>query len=651
MASVFLSYDRDDARHARAVAAALEKAGHSVWWDQHIGGGSQYSREIEQALNSADVVVVLWSRSAVESAWVRDEAGAGRDRGRLIPLSLEGTLPPLGFRQFQAIDLGAWRGRGKVPHVKEIVAAIERQTTNPARPASADAPAVRHHRSGPSLNMWAVIAVSIGMFLVVVGLLIGRPWETKSSRAPTILVSAADTSPRSHQMARDLLINLGNLQSVKSGSMTLVNERGDTNRPDLLFQASDTTNRGAPSATLSLVSGKDHGVLWSRDFDQPSGKASDLIQQLSFAAGRALGCALDGVSDTDHPLDGQTLKTYLNACARLSDLAQLDAGQVIPMLRQVTAEAPHFEPAWAKLLLAQAEASDLAFTNGIPDEEARNELRRDISAARKLFPGIAEADLAESVLLPPNAYGAKLALINSAAKRSPDNPDVLSFQSAALQSVGRLADAIGSAGRAVNIDPLSPAFARGFVYALAYAGYFDSARDQLAQMEKLWPGTASENEAYYTFHFRYGDPKIALGMDQTKSSTPGVLYLIQARMDRSPANIERLVTFLRGRKDRFRESAGSSRLQYYMLAMAAFHQDDELFDTIIHWFKASDIPVISAAYFRPELHDFRSQPRFLEIMKTAGLLDYWQKSGQWPDFCFETDMPYDCKKEAAKLKT
>jgi hypothetical protein len=38
------------------------------------------------------------------------------------------------------------------------------------------------------------------------------------------------------------------------------------------------------------------------------------------------------------------------------------------------------------------------------------------------------------------------------------------------------------------------------------------------------------------------------------------------------------------------------------------------------------------------------------IMKTAGLLDYWQKSGQWPDSCFETDMPYDCKKEAAKLK-
>jgi hypothetical protein len=31
------------------------------------------------------------------------------------------------------------------------------------------------------------------------------------------------------------------------------------------------------------------------------------------------------------------------------------------------------------------------------------------------------------------------------------------------------------------------------------------------------------------------------------------------------------------------------------------------------------------------------------------LLDYWRASGKWPDFCFEPDLPYDCKAEAAKL--
>src|SRR5688572_27759398 len=105
MASVFLSYDREDATRARSIAQALEKAGHSVWWDRHIKGGAQYAKEIEQALAAADAVVVLWSERSVESAWVRDEAAAGRDSGRLVPVRLDATSPPLGFRQYQTIDL------------------------------------------------------------------------------------------------------------------------------------------------------------------------------------------------------------------------------------------------------------------------------------------------------------------------------------------------------------------------------------------------------------------------------------------------------------------------------------------------------------------------------------------------------------------
>jgi len=30
------------------------------------------------------------------------------------------------------------------------------------------------------------------------------------------------------------------------------------------------------------------------------------------------------------------------------------------------------------------------------------------------------------------------------------------------------------------------------------------------------------------------------------------------------------------------------------------------------------------------------------------LLAYWKKSGKWPDFCSDPDLPYDCRKEGAK---
>ena len=95
MAGVFLSYDRDDSDKARALALALEKAGHSVWWDLHVRGGAQFGTVIEEALRAADTVVVLWSKQSVQSAWVKYEASAGRDSGRLIPITLDGSSPPL----------------------------------------------------------------------------------------------------------------------------------------------------------------------------------------------------------------------------------------------------------------------------------------------------------------------------------------------------------------------------------------------------------------------------------------------------------------------------------------------------------------------------------------------------------------------------
>ena len=142
MASVFLSYERKDSETARAVAQALEKAGHTVWWDRHIKGGAQFSKEIEHALERAEAVIVLWSVSSVDSAWVRDEAATGRDSGRLVPARIDATLPPLGFRQYQTIDLTGPKTKGSkgVAALLDTIAAMvssgERSTDSNARIAA-----------------------------------------------------------------------------------------------------------------------------------------------------------------------------------------------------------------------------------------------------------------------------------------------------------------------------------------------------------------------------------------------------------------------------------------------------------------------------------------------------------------------------------
>jgi hypothetical protein len=79
-----------------------------------------------------------------------------------------------------------------------------------------------------------------------------------------------------------------------------------------------------------------------------------------------------------------------------------------------------------------------------------------------------------------------------------------------------------------------------------------------------------------------------------------------------------------------------------------FDREREVIDRLL----AQDVNVreqFTDVLFRPNTRKLRQDPRFMLIAKRFGLLDYWVKTGKWPDFCFEPDLPYDCKAEAAKL--
>jgi adenylate cyclase len=130
VSQIFLSYARDDVDAARQLAEGIAHAGHDVWWDRHLHGGSRFATEIDRALKSAEAVVVLWSEASVDSAWVQDEAAEGRDSGRLVPVAIDSVKPPLGFRQFHTIDLGSWNGHGRPEALNELLDSIG-QTCGP----------------------------------------------------------------------------------------------------------------------------------------------------------------------------------------------------------------------------------------------------------------------------------------------------------------------------------------------------------------------------------------------------------------------------------------------------------------------------------------------------------------------------------------
>jgi len=115
MSDIFISYAREDRPRAEAIAKALEDHGWSVWWDWVIPTGKKFRRVIQEKLDKARCVVVLWSANSIESDWVIEEASEGNDRGILLPVLIEKVRPPMGFRSMHAADLTNWEGGAAAP--------------------------------------------------------------------------------------------------------------------------------------------------------------------------------------------------------------------------------------------------------------------------------------------------------------------------------------------------------------------------------------------------------------------------------------------------------------------------------------------------------------------------------------------------------
>jgi len=110
MVDIFLSYTEKDREQARRVAAMLEAAGWTVWWDRRIPAGETWRSVLDHALENMRCMVVLWTARSIESEWVYEEASEGRRQDKLVPVMLEAVRPPAGFREIQAADLSGWDG-------------------------------------------------------------------------------------------------------------------------------------------------------------------------------------------------------------------------------------------------------------------------------------------------------------------------------------------------------------------------------------------------------------------------------------------------------------------------------------------------------------------------------------------------------------
>jgi len=92
---VFLSYAQADRALADLLARDIAAAGYAVWSDRNLLPGDNWAKEIADALESSEAMVVIVSPSAAKSEWVKREVeyaiGSDRYAKRLIPVVVQPT--------------------------------------------------------------------------------------------------------------------------------------------------------------------------------------------------------------------------------------------------------------------------------------------------------------------------------------------------------------------------------------------------------------------------------------------------------------------------------------------------------------------------------------------------------------------------------
>ena len=647
MAGVFLSYAHDDRARAERIATALEQAGHDVWWDRQIHAGRRFSQEIDEALNAAQWVVVLWSSHSVHSSWVQDEAAAGRDSGRLIPALLDDVVPPLGFRQYQSIKLGRVTARSGEAPIRPLVAALA--SSMPVAPAGVSAsPGGLAPTQRPSSRLRPILLVVA--LAATVGGGLWWWWPGASSGDTVSVMAAAGADPAlSTSLARQVVIDLGRFPG---GQLSSLSFDTDTGAGPAAYRAVVAVQRDHDVAhvDLSLIVRHRPGIAWATTFDGRADRLSDLRQQAAAYFSAALTCATHYGAPAEQ-LSDEVFRSFLTGCVEVARSGGPLAA--IATFRTITAKAPEFGAGWANLALLQvyniADVADADRPAFIAD------MRSNLARAMQLAPDLEETLAADALVRRPDElnWSHSLPKLDQAIRRFPDSAILLILRATYLQGVGRMDEAVGSMRRALNAAPLTPDVRSKYILALGSSGQQPAAEAELAKAEAIWPESDNIRQMRYAFDLRYGDPRAALKMietDQTGGSIAASQLkawrnFIGARIAPSPATVDQALASFR---ERYRHDP--TDIPGFAQALGTFGRNDEFFavarNPVTLDSMQSSTEVLFRTHMKPILHD----PRFIELANRLRLLSFWRSSGVWPDFCQDPDLPYECRAEASKYR-
>ncbi len=474
--SVFFSYSREDQTKALPIIRLIEAAGFSIWWDGLLEGGERFSRATEEALNKAKVVVVLWSKASVHSHWVSDEATRGRDRRILVPLSLDGTEPPLGFGQFQVIKLAGAKMNLDDAAIQRMVRAIAGLHDTAAQPVSSvpiRAPLLNRRTAiGGGL---AVAAAAGGLAVWKGGLLGGGatknsvavlPFDNLSGDPAQRYFSDGLASEIRSQLSRNALLEIVGQTSSNQFRENDGDAREIARELHVSFLLDGNVQKSGDRLKIAtdLIDGKTGISKWSQTFERQLSDIFAVQGEIAAAVAGALSIAIDArmAGKKTLQIGGTQSLSAFDAYLRGRDLfeAHIDESSeraALAKFEQAISIDPEYAAARAMRSRALSViANQYATANERKDlyGEAVAEARRATTIAPDFAAGFAALGYAlfygrldAKAARAPYERGYQLAL---------SDVDVLSRYAVYCARVGRFGDAETAINRASALDPLNP---------------------------------------------------------------------------------------------------------------------------------------------------------------------------------------------------
>ena len=535
--TAFLSYSHADQDRVRLLADALEQAGINVWWDTLIEGGAVFAKSVEVALARCDAVIVVWSKVSVASDWVLDEAAQGRDMRKLVPVSLDGTMPPLGFRQYLSVDLLGWRGDATASQITTIVRGVAVVAGRPTDVAAlqgrlhapSSPPPVRLTRRTMLLaTTGTALAGAAGIFAWRRGLFSGGSTaETGNSVAVLPFKNiSGDTNQDyfsdglSEELRSTLARNL-KLQVMAQASSAKFSDRSEdavtiASRLGVTYLLDGTVRKSGEIAriTADLIDGRTGFSRWSQSFDRSlhdifavqseiartvaGALAAEMVPDPTVPPGSAGALAAEGGTRSAEAFDA-----YLRGRA-LYDLSADEASErsALAQFDAAIAADPNYAPAHAARARSLTAIANQYGTAGQLDdlyESAIESAQRAIAIA----PGLAEAYSTLGFTLFQgrlDARGAR-APFERSRELGAGEATVLARYAQYCARIGRQQQAAESIRRALLLDKLNPLIYRAassIEYAARnYAASIPPARQALEMNPRMARTHAAIGDALF----------------------------------------------------------------------------------------------------------------------------------------------------------